>query len=83
MILDTEGYALVRIAAELLRKHRFEGIAYRGSSGPGHCIVLFDPDVVEIVKRSLVQIRKTSLKYHVVAKPRLRTVLPGRCPDTG
>jgi RES domain-containing protein len=63
------SYAPTQILAEVFREHRFDGVAYRSSLGPGHNIALFELDAADIINCSLVEIKGVELEYRQAADP--------------
>ena len=47
---DVADYVPTQIIAELLKKHRFDGIVYRSQLGKGHNVALFDLDAAELTE---------------------------------
>jgi hypothetical protein len=60
---DRSDYAPTQILAELFRKKRFDGIAYRSSFGVGHNIALFEIDAAEVVACTLYEVTRIDLRY--------------------
>lgn len=74
---DTADYVPTQVLAELFRANGFDGVGYRSSLGPGHNVVLFDIEAVELTTRLLFELhsmkfefREASTPYFMLRQPR-------------
>ena len=58
-----------QVLAEFFRESGLDGIAYGSSLGPGHNLVLFDPDATGWVKCDLVEICGVKFDFSLAARP--------------
>jgi hypothetical protein len=64
---DTADYVPTQIIAELLKKHRFDGLIYRSQLGNGRNVALFDLQAARLVESHLFYVRHITLDSRKVS----------------
>lgn len=60
---EISDYAPTQIIAELFKANGYDGIMYKSALGDGLNLVLFDPESVKIVNRSLYKLNNISFEF--------------------
>lgn len=62
-------YVPTQIIAELFKKEGFDGIAYKSMLSDGHNVVLFDPEMVDMLNCFLFKTKKVCFEFCEAANP--------------